>query len=187
MKCYHLWSVYTSTTQRCYQYATPIIRVIFIEICCWKICRLKDMSGIYRYLLCWCERVIRMHISDLFIQEVNQRLAKRPLKTNGRLANLEWTSSVKEATGVLCQKQVSRTGNTPTPQPPHTTQQKKNMALMMVATGWFSTLKVMFASVLYTHTAVRIPRRPVQWMQSSVLNPNLWRVQNNMGIFFPRL
>ena len=33
---------------------------------------------------------------------VNPRLAKRPLKTNGRLANLELTSLVKEATGVFC-------------------------------------------------------------------------------------
>ena len=30
--------------------------------------------------------------------EVNPRLAKRPLETNGRLANLELTSLVKEAT-----------------------------------------------------------------------------------------
>ena len=35
-----------------------------------------------------------------FTKEVNPRLAKRPLKTNGRLANLELTSLVKEATGV---------------------------------------------------------------------------------------
>ena len=34
-----------------------------------------------------------------FTQEVNPRLAKRPLKTNGRLANLGLTSLVKEATG----------------------------------------------------------------------------------------
>ena len=33
-----------------------------------------------------------------FTKEVNPRLAKRPLKTNGRLANLELTSLVKEAT-----------------------------------------------------------------------------------------
>ena len=31
-------------------------------------------------------------------QEVNQQLAKHPLKTNGHLANLESTSFVKEAT-----------------------------------------------------------------------------------------
>ena len=35
-----------------------------------------------------------------FIKEVDLRLAKRPLKTNGRLANLELTSLVKEATGI---------------------------------------------------------------------------------------
>ena len=35
-----------------------------------------------------------------FTKEVNQRLAKRQLKTNGRLANLVLTSSAKEATGV---------------------------------------------------------------------------------------
>ena len=34
-----------------------------------------------------------------FTKEVNPRLAKRPLKTNGRLANLRLTSLVKEATG----------------------------------------------------------------------------------------
>ena len=35
-----------------------------------------------------------------FTKEVNPRLAKRPLKTNGRFANLKLTSLVKEATGV---------------------------------------------------------------------------------------
>ena len=35
-----------------------------------------------------------------FTKEVNPRLAKRPLKTNGRLANLGLTTLVKEATGV---------------------------------------------------------------------------------------
>ena len=35
-----------------------------------------------------------------FTEEVNPRLAKRPLKINGRLANLELISLVKEATGV---------------------------------------------------------------------------------------
>ena len=35
-----------------------------------------------------------------FTKEINSRLAKRPLKTNGRLANLELTSLVKEATVV---------------------------------------------------------------------------------------
>ena len=33
-----------------------------------------------------------------FIKEVNPRLAKRPLKTNGHLANHKLTSLVKEAT-----------------------------------------------------------------------------------------
>ena len=36
-----------------------------------------------------------------FTKKVNPRLAKRPLKTNGRLANLELTSLVKEATAGL--------------------------------------------------------------------------------------
>ena len=35
-----------------------------------------------------------------FTKEVNRRLAKRPLKTNGRLTNRQLTSLVKEATGV---------------------------------------------------------------------------------------
>ena len=35
-----------------------------------------------------------------FTKEVNPRLAKRPLKINGRLANHELTSLVKEATAV---------------------------------------------------------------------------------------
>ena len=35
-----------------------------------------------------------------FTKEVDLRLAKRPLKTNGRLANRGLTSLVKEATGV---------------------------------------------------------------------------------------
>ena len=37
--------------------------------------------------------------SGLF-KEVNWRLAKRPLQTNGRLANHQLASLVKEATGV---------------------------------------------------------------------------------------
>ena len=36
-----------------------------------------------------------------FTKEVNQRLAKRPLKINGRLANRRLASLVKEATDVL--------------------------------------------------------------------------------------
>ena len=36
-----------------------------------------------------------------FTKKVNTRLAKRPLKTNGRLANLVLASLVKEATGVF--------------------------------------------------------------------------------------
>ena len=36
-----------------------------------------------------------------FTKEVNPRLAKCPLKTNGRLANRGLTSLVKEATGVI--------------------------------------------------------------------------------------
>ena len=35
-----------------------------------------------------------------FTKEVNLQLTKRPLKTNGRLASLELTSSVEEDTGV---------------------------------------------------------------------------------------
>ena len=38
-----------------------------------------------------------MIICGPFCQKVNPRLAKRPLKTNGRLANLGVTSLVKEA------------------------------------------------------------------------------------------
>ena len=36
-----------------------------------------------------------------FTKEVNLRLAKRPVKTNGCLANLKITPLVKEATGVF--------------------------------------------------------------------------------------
>ena len=36
-----------------------------------------------------------------FGKEVTPRLAKRPLKTNGRLANLGLTSLVKEVTGSI--------------------------------------------------------------------------------------
>ena len=35
-----------------------------------------------------------------FTKEVNPRLAERPLKTDGRLANRELTFLVKETTGV---------------------------------------------------------------------------------------
>ena len=37
-------------------------------------------------------------VSGLFTKEVNLRLAKRPLKFNGRLANRGLTSLVKDAT-----------------------------------------------------------------------------------------
>ena len=40
-----------------------------------------------------------------FTKEVNPRLAKRPLKTNGRLANRELTSLVKEANEARSSKQ----------------------------------------------------------------------------------
>ena len=44
------------------------------------------------------------HICVTRPQWVNPRLAKRPLKTNGRLANLVLTSLVKQATGIqICQ------------------------------------------------------------------------------------
>ena len=36
-----------------------------------------------------------------FTKDVNPRLAKRPLKTKGRLANLELTSLLKEAPGIV--------------------------------------------------------------------------------------
>ena len=36
-----------------------------------------------------------------FTKEVNPQLAKRPLKTNGHLANLKLTSLVKEATAAF--------------------------------------------------------------------------------------
>ena len=39
------------------------------------------------------------HVASL-TKEVNSRLANRQFKTNGRSANLELTSLVKEATGV---------------------------------------------------------------------------------------
>ena len=43
-----------------------------------------------------------------FTQEVNPRLAKRPLKNNGRLANRGSTSLVKEGTGVIaCQRRYA--------------------------------------------------------------------------------
>ena len=35
---------------------------------------------------------------DSFTKEINPRLAKRPLETNGRLANVVLTSLLKEAT-----------------------------------------------------------------------------------------
>ena len=39
-----------------------------------------------------------------FAKEVNWRFAKRPLKTNGRLANRGLTSLVKEATGIFVKR-----------------------------------------------------------------------------------
>ena len=43
-----------------------------------------------------------------FTKEVNQRLAKRPLVFNGRLANRGWTSWAKEATGDVFLKYMSQ-------------------------------------------------------------------------------
>ena len=40
---------------------------------------------------------IEIYPSGLFTKEVDSRLAKRPLKTDGRLANLGITSLAKEA------------------------------------------------------------------------------------------
>ena len=46
-----------------------------------------------------------------FTEEVNQRLAKRPLKTNGRLANRGLTSLVKEATLAFTIQMIIATPN----------------------------------------------------------------------------
>ena len=45
-----------------------------------------------------------------FNKEVESRLAKRPLKTNGRLANLELTSLINETTGVWDEGSLSEMG-----------------------------------------------------------------------------
>ena len=45
-----------------------------------------------------------------FNKEVDSRLAKRPLKTNGRLANLELTSLVNETTRVWDERSLSEMG-----------------------------------------------------------------------------
>ena len=47
-----------------------------------------------------CVCVCTTHVAPFCYKKVNRRLAKRSLKTNGRFANLGWTSLVKEATGV---------------------------------------------------------------------------------------
>ena len=49
----------------------------------------------------------------IMTKEINPRLAKRPLKTNGRLVNLELTSLVKEATGAYFIKEVNPSLNNP--------------------------------------------------------------------------
>ena len=47
----------------------------------------------------WCQLCRHLwHPVSSFSKEVNPRLAKRPLKTNGLIANLGLTSSVKEVT-----------------------------------------------------------------------------------------
>ena len=56
-----------------------------------------------QYHTCWClatqgDRASATPVAS-FTKEINSRLAKHPLKTNGHLANLELTSLVKEATG----------------------------------------------------------------------------------------
>ena len=67
-----------------------IIQVVMITLC----------QGIYTCFPPNTERVDN-HITPVasFTKEVNPRLAKRPLKTVGRLANRRLTSFVKEATG----------------------------------------------------------------------------------------
>ena len=53
----------------------------------------------------WGERLLMawlpLSLVASFIKEVNSRLAKHPLIFNGRLANRELTSLVKETTGHL--------------------------------------------------------------------------------------
>ena len=48
----------------------------------------------------FCDIQMGYHTVAFFTKEVNPRLAKRPSKTNGRLGNCEFTSLVKEATGI---------------------------------------------------------------------------------------
>ena len=54
-------------------------------------------SNIVQQIRYWVQRKVYCPFSP-FTKEVNPWLAKRPLKTNERLANLELTSLVKDAT-----------------------------------------------------------------------------------------
>ena len=51
-----------------------------------------------KHIDCLAEDCSNSTVASFITKDVNSRLAKRPLIFNGRLANRELTSSVKEAT-----------------------------------------------------------------------------------------
>ena len=69
-----------------------LLRWTAVEVMAWMVIR-------YRMFYV-CNYLSMTQSVAYFTKEVNQRLAKRPLETNGRLANRWLTSLVKEATGL---------------------------------------------------------------------------------------
>ena len=91
------------------------------------------------------------HPMASFIKEVNPWLAKRPLKTHGRLANLGLTSLVKEATGVRGRSWVAADSGDLWSGAPHTTQYYYNW--------WFQIQSTTFGFGLHVIHQVR----KIQW------------------------
>ena len=54
--------------------------------------------------------MLRLIPVSSFTEDVNSRLAKGPLQINGRLADLELTSLVKEDTGIIKSQSCERDG-----------------------------------------------------------------------------
>ena len=73
---------------RCVIKAKHVLLVCkFVRFFAGKTNELTDQQPMFFYKISLCDKGCRPVAS--FIKEVNRRLAKRPLKTNGRLANLE--------------------------------------------------------------------------------------------------
>ena len=99
METYHqghsLNIVVCTTIYFCIRMHMPHLSILVVNQFLFS-CLLRLIIEIHYYLS--SERRRPLTVAS-FTKEVNRRLAKRPLKINGRLANSQLTSLVKEATG----------------------------------------------------------------------------------------